>query len=82
MGALSSLTGGGGLSGSGGAATGTSGDSKGGSVGGARGISSPIVFGGFKSDGDASVGNIGQTVLIGVGLLIVGVLAYRLLVRR
>lgn len=82
MGQLASLTGGGGLSGSGGAATGTSGDSKGGTVGGDRGISSPIVFGGFKSNGDANVGSIGQTLMIGVGLLIIGIIVYKLVLKK
>lgn len=50
MGAL----GGGGLSASS-SATATSGDAKGGTIHGS-GISSPIVIGGFKTDGSASLG--------------------------
>lgn len=51
LGALTSLTGGGGLSGSGGAST--SGDAKGGTTSGS-GISSPIVIGGYKTNGSAT----------------------------
>jgi hypothetical protein len=89
MGALSSLTGGGGLSGSGGAATGTSGDSKGGSVGGSRGggttggLSAPVIFGGFKSDGGASLGvfDVKQAALLGFAVIAIGFIAYKLLKR-
>jgi hypothetical protein len=82
VGTLSSLTGGGGLSGSGGAATGTAGDSKGGTVGGSRGLSAPVIFGGFKSDGGATVGTKGQTLLIGLGIVAAGVVLYLLFKRK
>ena len=54
MGGLSTLTGGGGLSAST-TNTATSGDAKGGSTSGS-GISSPVVIGGFKSNGSAATG--------------------------
>lgn len=72
LGALTSLTGGGGLSGSGGAAT--SGDSKGGVTSGS-GISSPVVIGGFKSDGSATALPAGTLWIIG-GALLVGLFLY------
>jgi uncharacterized membrane protein len=54
LGALTSLTGGGGLSASS-SNTATSGDARGGSTSGS-GISSPVVIGGFKSNGGAATG--------------------------
>lgn len=69
MGALSSLTGGGGLSASGGAAgPSQSGDAKGGLTGGNFGISSPVVIGGFKTDGSATASNLPTLVLVGLGI--------------
>ena len=65
-----SALGGGGLSASS-SATATSGDAKGGTVHGS-GISSPIVIGGFKTDGSASLG-INPLYIVG-GLAAVAVL--------
>lgn len=81
MGALSSLTGGGGLSGSGGAATSTSGDSKGGNAQ-AGGISSPIVIGGFKSNGDATATNSNTIWLVVAGVVALGAVLYALWGRK
>jgi hypothetical protein len=81
VGALSSLTGGGGLSGSGGANTSTVGDTRGGNAT-AGGISSPIVIGGFKSNGDATAMNGGSLALIAGAVIVIGAIAYFLLRRR
>lgn len=73
LGALTSLTGGGGLSGSGGAST--SGDAKGGTTSGS-GISSPVVIGGFKSDGSASAALPQGLVWVIAGVAVVGLFLY------
>lgn len=72
LGALTSLTGGGGLSGSGGAST--SGDAKGGSQAGG-GISSPVVIGGYKTNGSATAVPQSSLLLIGAAI-VVGLFLY------
>lgn len=76
MGGLTSLTGGGGLSGSGGAATGTVGDTRGGEAAVTSGISSPVVIGGFKSDGRATAVDGNTVATVAVAVVIVGVVIF------
>lgn len=71
---MSMFTGGGGLSASS-SATSTSGDARAGDVGG--GISSPVVVGGFKSNGSASAFSIPVWAWI-VGALFAGAMLYKI----